>query len=67
VPRRGHDPGRLGTHAEDAAAARRQDLEVQIVELGPELVPGGLEGLLDGLAAEFLVRTHVQRRLPRRP
>ena len=31
--RRGDDPGRLGAHAEDAPAARRQDLEVEVVEL----------------------------------
>ena len=38
--RRGDDPGGLGAHAEDAAAARRQDLEVEVVELGAERLAG---------------------------
>ena len=45
--RRGNDPGRLGAHAEDAPAAGREDLEVQVVELGTERLAGELECLLD--------------------
>jgi hypothetical protein len=62
---RGHDPGRLGAHAENPATARREDLEIEAAEFHPELLARCANGLLDGLACEFLVRTH-QRRLPRR-
>ena len=57
--RRGDDPGGLGAHAEDAPAARRQDLEVEVVELRAEGLSGQLERLLDGLAGELLVLAHV--------
>jgi hypothetical protein len=63
---RGDDPGRLGAHAEHSAAARRQDLEIEIVQLDAELLSRGLQRLFDALARELSVRTH-QRRLPRRP
>ena len=65
--RRGHDPGGLGAHAQDAPAAGRQDLEVEVVELGTERLAGELECLLDGLAGEFAGTRSCQRRLPRRP
>jgi hypothetical protein len=54
----GHDPGGLRAHAEDAPAARGQDLEVQIVELGPKGFARQAKGLLDGLSGEFAVLTH---------
>jgi hypothetical protein len=62
-----HDPGRLGAHTEDASATRGQDLEIEVIELGTELLASRAQRLFDGLAGEFLVRTHGQRRLPRRP
>jgi hypothetical protein len=58
-PRRGHDPGGLGAHPEDATAARREDLEVEVVEAGAERLSSVAEGFLDRLPGEFLVRTHV--------
>jgi predicted RNA-binding protein Jag len=61
-----HDPGGLGSHAEDAAAARGQNLEIEVVQLDAELLSGILERLFDALAGKLAVRTH-QRRLPRRP
>jgi hypothetical protein len=57
--RRGNDPGRLGTHAENAAAAGRQNLEVQVVELRAEGLARLAQRLLDGLAGELPVGTHV--------
>ncbi len=53
------DPGGLRAHPEDAAAARGEDLEVEIVEPHPEGVTSVPESLFDGLAGEFLVCTHV--------
>ena len=44
---------------EDAPAARGQDLEVEVVEPGAEGLAGVAQGLLDGLAGELLVCTHV--------
>src|SRR6185503_8602917 len=60
-------PGRLGTHAEHAAAARGEDLKIEIVHPHAELLAGGAEGLFDGLSGELAIDTHGQRRLPRRP
>jgi hypothetical protein len=57
--RRGDDPGGLGAHAQDAAAALGEDLEVEVAEADPEQVAGRLDGLLDGLAGELLVLAHV--------
>jgi hypothetical protein len=56
---RGHDAGGFSAHAEDAAAAWREDLEIEVVELGPELVAGSPQRFLDRLAREFLVCTHI--------
>src|SRR4029077_19711376 len=55
----GDDPGGFGAHAEDAPAARRQDLEVQVVQARAERLAGELQCLLDGLAGEFAVLAHV--------
>src|SRR4051794_34488928 len=41
--RRGHDPGRFCTHAEDSSTTRGQDLEIEIVELRAERLAGKLE------------------------
>jgi hypothetical protein len=59
--------GRLGAHAEDAPAARGQDLEIELVQANREFLASVAKGLLDGLAGELTVRTHAQRFLPRRP
>src|SRR6185312_10982480 len=65
---RGQDARRLGAHAQDAPAAGCQDLEVEVVEPDAEGLTGQLQGLLDGLAGEFLVRAGAAHlRLPRRP
>src|SRR4051794_13994576 len=56
---RRHDPCRLRAHAEDPAAARGEDLEVEVPQAHAELVAGRLDGLLDGLAGELLVLAHV--------
>jgi hypothetical protein len=44
---RGQDPRRLCAHAEDATAAGREDLEVEIVQSDPEGLTGLAEGVLD--------------------
>jgi hypothetical protein len=49
-PWRGHDPGRLGAHAEDPSAARREDLEIEVVEADAECLAGISQRLLDGLS-----------------
>ena len=59
APGRGHDPGRLRAHAQDAAAAGGEDLEVEVREPDAERVAGGLDRLFDGLAGELLVLAHV--------
>ncbi len=50
APWRGDDAGRLRAHPQHATAPGREDLEIEVVELGPEFVASGFEGLLDGLA-----------------
>jgi hypothetical protein len=57
--RRGNDSGRLGAHAENAPTAGGEDLEVELVESDAEGFAGFAERLLDGLAGEFAVGTHV--------
>jgi hypothetical protein len=54
----GNDPCRLGTHAQDAPAAGGQDLEVEVIELGPKRLSGEAKRLLDGLSGELAVLTH---------
>jgi hypothetical protein len=48
-PWRGHDPCRFGAHAEHPAAARREDLEIEVVEPDTERLPGVAQRLLDRL------------------
>jgi hypothetical protein len=49
------DPGGLGTHAQDAAATRRQDLEIELVKTNTELFAGAAESFFDRLARELVV------------
>ena len=56
---RGHDPGGLGAHAEDAPAARGEDLEVEVVEPGTEGFARLAQRLFDGLAGELAIFAHV--------
>ena len=57
--RGGHDPGGFGAHAEDAPAARGEDLEVQVVELGTEGFARLAQRLFHGLAGELAIFAHV--------
>ena len=51
----GEDPGGLGAHTQDSPAARRQDLEVELVEAHAEFVSGSSKSFFHGLAREFAV------------
>jgi hypothetical protein len=53
------NPGGLGAHAQNAAAARRQDFEVELVEAHTELFSGPPQSLLHGLAREFVVSVAI--------
>jgi hypothetical protein len=55
---RSDDPGGLRAHAQDASAAGRQDLEVEVVQVRTEGLAGEFQGLFDGLAGEFAVFAH---------
>ena len=56
--RGGQDSRRLGAHAEDAAAARGEDLEVEVVEARVEGLTRLAQRLLDRLAGELSVGAH---------
>src|SRR5205085_2480983 len=53
------DSRRLGAHTQDAAAAGREDLEIEVVQASSERLPGVAQRLLDSLAGELAVRAHV--------
>ena len=57
--RGGDDPGRFRAHAENTPAPGGQDLEVQVVELRPKRLARVAKGLLDRLAGELAIGTHV--------
>jgi hypothetical protein len=52
---RGQDPSGLGAHAQDAPAARGQDLEIELVEAYSKLVTGPAQSFLHRLSGEFAV------------
>jgi hypothetical protein len=54
----GHDSSRLRPHAEDAPAAGRQDLEVEIIEADSKLLARDAEGFFDRLSREFAIDRH---------
>jgi hypothetical protein len=54
-PRGRQDPGGLCAHSQDAAATRRQDLEVELVEAHTEFFAGPAQSFFDRLASELVV------------
>jgi hypothetical protein len=49
------NPGGLCAHAQDAAAARRQDFEVELIKAHAEFFAGPAQSFLDRLARELVV------------
>jgi hypothetical protein len=57
--RRGKHPGGLGAHAQDAPAARGQNLEIELVEAHSEFFSGPAQSLFHRLAGELAVSVAI--------